>query len=325
MYSGLPSYITKHLKSYSPPSSSQSKKQTTYAPGGYTKKTKSVTALDARSRIAADKKKSQAIIKKKTKPTTTALDARSRIAADKKKSQQTVSQKISEMSKNIPTPDFSRGSYSTVPISTPAPPPPPSSSPSNRSSNSQQSPTPEPEPAPEPEPDPQPAVEPEPEPTFVSPTPAFAPPPPPPPPPPPVKTADPDIVQFNEDSVSERIIADLLFENIGGQELLTISREDTVNGQEVVYQPISNLGLIQQEYNPNNIVRLTKTARDIFANFSINLDDKIPNVGNGTDGQNVYADNISGDILVEFVNIEEDEDVDIQVLSSGTIYRAGIE
>lgn len=154
-------------------------------------------------------------------------------------------------------------------------------------------------------------------------TPPAPPSPPPPPPPPPVKTAPIDTILFNDETVDERIVIDLLFENIGGQEILSVARYDTVNGQEVEYQPIQNLNIIQQTYNPNNILKLQKTADKIFANFSIKLDDKVPFVGNGPNGENVYLDS-NGSIVIDLVNMEADEQVEIQIVQGGTIYEVGI-
>lgn len=141
----------------------------------------------------------------------------------------------------------------------------------------------------------------------------------------PVKSATPDIVQFNDEDIisNAEIIADLLFENIGGQELLTIARYDTVNGQDVEYQPIKNLRILQQEYNPNNLIRPQQTSNIIFANYSIKLDSKIPYEGNGENGDNVYINN-DGDLVLEFVNLNADEQVEVQITSNGTIYEAGI-
>jgi hypothetical protein len=140
-----------------------------------------------------------------------------------------------------------------------------------------------------------------------------------------VKTATPDIIEFDDKELelNAEILADLLFENIGGQELLTIARYDTVNGQDVSYQPIKNLKTLQQEYNPSNIVRIQQTSDRVFANFPIKLTDKIPNVANGPDGKNIYIDN-QGNLTIEFINLLADEQVEIQIAIGGTIYEAGI-
>ena len=139
-----------------------------------------------------------------------------------------------------------------------------------------------------------------------------------------VKSATPDIVQFDDTSIIDNaeVIVDLLFENIGGQELLTIARYDTVNGQDVKYQPIKNLNILQEEYNPNNLVRVQDTSDKYFANFPIKLDSKIPIVGNGLLGSNVYLDE-SNALVLEFINLEADEQVDIQITINGTIYEVG--
>jgi len=85
----------------------------------------------------------------------------------------------------------------------------------------------------------------------------------------PVLTAPIDTILFNEEATPVEVMADILFENIGGQELINIARNDTVNGQTVIYQPIKNLSTIQQQYNPNNIVSLQSTSDKYFQNFSI--------------------------------------------------------
>jgi len=143
------------------------------------------------------------------------------------------------------------------------------------------------------------------------------------PPPPPVKTATLDIILFDEESIPTDGMFDQIFENIGGQELISITRSDIVNGQKISYQPIKNLSAIQQRYNPNNILSLQQTADKFFAGFSIKLEDKIPETGNGINGENVYL-NSAGDLIIEFININADEQIETQISVSGTIYEADL-
>lgn len=138
----------------------------------------------------------------------------------------------------------------------------------------------------------------------------------------PVLTAPIDTILFNDETLPVEIMADLLFENIGGQELINIARNDTVNGQPIIYQPIKNLSTIQQQYNPNNIVSLQATSDKYFQNFSIKFEGKVPNVGNGPNGEHVYIDPLTGDLIIEVINIEEGEQVQVEITSSGTIYEA---
>jgi hypothetical protein len=147
-------------------------------------------------------------------------------------------------------------------------------------------------------------------------------PPPPPPPPPPVRTAPIDTVLFEDSGLPIEIMTDLIFEDIGGQELISIVRNDTINGQQLIYQPIKNISLIQQQYNPNNIIALQSTSDKYFSNFYIKLDNRVPIVGNGQNGNNVYFDLSSGSIIIDTINMESDEQVEAEFLINGTIYEA---
>lgn len=141
---------------------------------------------------------------------------------------------------------------------------------------------------------------------------------------PPVKTAPIDTVLFNDDQVPIEVMSDLIFEDIGGHELINIARSDIINGQDISYQPIKNLTSIQQQYNPNNILSVQSTSNKYFANFAIKLENKIPNVGNGPFGSNVYLDPLDGSLIVEAVNLESDEQIEFEITLSGTIYEADL-
>jgi hypothetical protein len=138
-----------------------------------------------------------------------------------------------------------------------------------------------------------------------------------------IKAAPIDTVAFVDETFSSEFITDLLFEDVGGQELLSIARDDTVNGQEVVYQPFKNLGILRDTYDINNLLKLQETSDKFFANFTINLLDKIPEVGNGPNGKNYYLTGL-GDGIIEFVNMRDDEQVEVQISNTGIIEEVGI-
>lgn len=143
-----------------------------------------------------------------------------------------------------------------------------------------------------------------------------------------VLVATPSLIALSNPPLEIDIMADLIFENIGGQELINISRNDIINGQDVMYSPIKNLQSLQLEYNPNNIIKLESTSDTYFKNFSIKLENKIPAQGSGPNGEIVYIDQTTGDLVINVTNLESDEQVDVQILNSGellngTIYGAG--
>lgn len=144
----------------------------------------------------------------------------------------------------------------------------------------------------------------------------------PPPPPPPPKTAPIDTILFDEEAVPIEIMSDMIFEDIGGHEIINIARNDTINGQTVTYQPIKNLSSIQQQYNPNNVLALQNTSDKYFQNFSIKLDTKLPEEGSGPDAAYIYIEDATGDLIIELINLEPDEQIEVEISLSGTIYEA---
>lgn len=138
-----------------------------------------------------------------------------------------------------------------------------------------------------------------------------------------VKAANIDTVLFNDETFSNEFIVDLLFESVAGQELLTIARNDTVNGQDVIYQPIKNLNILQDTYNPTRLLAMYDTSDAFFGAFAINLRSKIPSLLASTDGKNYYITE-NGDLVIELVNMLNDEQVELQIADSGTIEELGI-
>jgi hypothetical protein len=147
-----------------------------------------------------------------------------------------------------------------------------------------------------------------------------------------VKIATPDLILQDEDVMSIDIMTDLIFEDIGGHELATISRHDLVNGQKIIYTPIKNLTDLYLQYNPNNVLRL-QSSDSFFKSLSLSILDHLPECGNGydlVDGvkvpncKSVYIDPISGDLIINLINIKDGEQAEVQVLTSGDVYDGTI-
>jgi hypothetical protein len=153
-----------------------------------------------------------------------------------------------------------------------------------------------------------------------------APPPPPPPPTPPdpwirtsdyvapegVKQADPDIVLFNDEAISPELLLQLQYEDVAGIELINISRSDIIDGQNVSYSPIAQLSSLRRRYNPNNIIALPSTSSDAFSRFGIDL------ILRGI--KEPYF-NENGDLVIEIDEVLEDEIIEAEIDTSGTINR----
>lgn len=135
-----------------------------------------------------------------------------------------------------------------------------------------------------------------------------------------VKVAEPQYIIVGDEEVSIETMSNLIFEDIGGQEIINVDRNDTVFGSNLVYDNIYNSNQILQSYNSYTLAPVFKTSYEYFKNFTISLDQKIPNVANGDNGVNVYIETSTGDLVVELVNVEDDEQVEISILTSGTGY-----
>ena len=135
-----------------------------------------------------------------------------------------------------------------------------------------------------------------------------------------VKIPTKDIILYNDESTPIEVMTDLIFENIGGQEIINIARNDIINGQSVIYQPIKNLTSINFQYNPQNILGLQDTSEEYFKKFPIKLENTIPNVGTGPNGETVYIEESTGNLIINVINLNKDEQVEIEILNSGSIF-----
>lgn len=136
-----------------------------------------------------------------------------------------------------------------------------------------------------------------------------------------VKIARPDIMLVSNDSLPVELMSDLIFEDIGGQEIINIIRNDMVNGQDVIYKPIKNLSDINSQYNSNNIINLENTSDSYFKNFPIKLETHIPTQGIdlATTVPVVYLDPANGNLVINVVNMANDEQVEVQIITRGSL------
>ena len=145
------------------------------------------------------------------------------------------------------------------------------------------------------------------------------------PPPPPVRVPERDVVELADQSVDSATIQNLLFENIGANELTKFVRHDTVEGINPYYDIISNLSDIKRKFDPSSLVSLQKSDSSLFDIYPIKLQDKIPTDDYLSDNNildYVYF-NENGDLVIEVVNMSDSEIVEVEIDRNGTIYEVG--
>lgn len=109
-----------------------------------------------------------------------------------------------------------------------------------------------------------------------------------------VKIATPDLIIFDDEALSVEYMTDLIFENIGGQEILSLTRNDLINGQNVSYSLIANRESIGQKYNSLNLFKVPGGVEEYFGNFAINFANHVPENGTGPDSHRVGGLNTLG-------------------------------
>lgn len=144
--------------------------------------------------------------------------------------------------------------------------------------------------------------------------------PPPPPPPPPgqyrnssVKVPEVNIINFQKDAVPTKQIEKMYFQDVGGTEILSVARHNTVGGEEVVYSHVDNLADIRSQFNPLNVLMSTN-MEELFNKYAIDIHQKMPETLE-TSIATVESETEPGvwniEILVE--NVNTDEYIQIQI------------
>ena len=95
--------------------------------------------------------------------------------------------------------------------------------------------------------------------------------------------------------------------------MANISRSDLVDGQRVSYSVIKNLSSVRRRFDPNNIISSFASLETYFSRFGIDLLKR---------GAYVPVFDVkTGEIVIEVDNILQDEEIEVYMVSDGTIER----
>lgn len=152
-----------------------------------------------------------------------------------------------------------------------------------------------------------------------------------------VKIATSNLFIFEEVGLTAETMTDLVFEDIGGRELIDIVSGDMVYDlatQAAPNQPIKNLSSIVERYSPKNLINLQGTSDKFFqSNFQIDINSYIPLGSDVMDNPHVYIvtpqtsndvvnEQLLDHLVIEVVNINvaNNERVEVQILSYDELY-----
>ena len=136
---------------------------------------------------------------------------------------------------------------------------------------------------------------------------------PPPPPPPPgqkqtsqVKISAVNVINRNYEDISVEQMEKLFFQNVGGTEILSVARHDTVGGEEVVFNNVDNLSELRSQFNPLNIL-MTTNINSLFSEYGVDIGQKIGAL------DETFSMNVDGGIDIQVFNVNRDEYVQVQI------------
>jgi hypothetical protein len=123
--------------------------------------------------------------------------------------------------------------------------------------------------------------------------------------------------------VSEEEIQNLLLQDIGGRELITLTRHDQINGIAQDYSPIKNASELSLQYNPVEISKNQNSLDNFTDLFYYNLNEYVPSIeelelfypNNEEKRKTVYFDNTLNSITIHIANAFNSEQVEIEFLS----------
>ena len=134
-----------------------------------------------------------------------------------------------------------------------------------------------------------------------------------PPPPPPgqsqssqVKISAVNVVNRNYEATSVEQMERLYFQNVGGTEILSVTRHDTVGGEEVVFNNVDNIFELRSQFNPLNIL-MTTNINSLFSEYGVDIGTKIGAL------DETFSMNVDGGIDIQVFNINRDEYLQVQV------------
>lgn len=135
-----------------------------------------------------------------------------------------------------------------------------------------------------------------------------------------IKVATPDIITIDQETLPVELMTALIFESIGGQELINIARHDLITGGNLEYQPIKNMAIINSEYNSRNIIFMPDSSNEYSRNFTIDWDSHTIESFSDLDSTHIGIDSTKNELSLIVTNMKPGEQVEVQVLRSVTPY-----
>jgi len=141
------------------------------------------------------------------------------------------------------------------------------------------------------------------------------------------KIADPQFVLSVDPASSPEEMENLIWQGIGGHEILSLARRDLVDGKNINYELISGLIQLSQEYSPKTIMSIENSSPLYFNAFGIRFDLYLPSPQN-LEGlgiipplKNPISIDDKNNITIYVLNVKDSYEVEVQSLTAEEVLR----
>lgn len=145
-----------------------------------------------------------------------------------------------------------------------------------------------------------------------------------------IKLPSRDVVNIESQPASYSEIDFLLFRQIGGTELITLIRNDTILSEDNIYNVISDVNKTKISFDPSLLLTNKASYQSIFNGFQIKLTEKVSEENMYDKSENEYRPQYNlltnaywdgENLVIEVENFRDTELMEIAIESDGKIYR----
>lgn len=140
-----------------------------------------------------------------------------------------------------------------------------------------------------------------------------------------LKIADPQFILSTDPAATIEEMQNVLWQSIGGHEIISLARRDLVDGKNINYQLISDLQKLFAEYNPKTIASIENSTPLYFNKFGIKFEKYLPSeydlAAIDPNLKNPVSIDVNNNITIYVSNIKDSYDIEVQSITSEEVFR----
>jgi hypothetical protein len=119
---------------------------------------------------------------------------------------------------------------------------------------------------------------------------------------------------IEQQDLSIDVMTQMTIEDFGALELINTAKHNLITGNNISYKPFSKLSVLNLKYDPMKILALSDATPAQFDAYALALENYVPELNH------VYIDD-SQNIVLEFINVQDNDFVEVEIISQGELYN----